>query len=76
MRHNLVAWMMVPVLRGQTCGAQSPAADVNDFKPASTNQPGRQYPQVNSEGGPDDYRDGQLTWRRDLREFAPHLFKD
>jgi hypothetical protein len=23
---------------------------VNDFKPASSNQPGRQYPQVNSEG--------------------------
>ena len=24
--------------------------DVNDFKPASSNQPGKQYPQVNSEG--------------------------
>jgi enterochelin esterase family protein len=26
------------------------AAAANDFKPASTNQPGREYPQVNSEG--------------------------
>jgi hypothetical protein len=25
-------------------------AAAEDFKPASTNQPGRQYPQVNSEG--------------------------
>ena len=32
--------------------AQPPAApaEPNDFKPASSNQPGRQYPQVNSEG--------------------------
>jgi len=28
----------------------NPPAVVDDFKPASTNQPGRQYPQVNSEG--------------------------
>ncbi|MBN2029644.1 hypothetical protein JW824_05310, partial [bacterium] len=28
----------------------TPTATVEDFKPASTNQPGRQYPQVNSEG--------------------------
>jgi enterochelin esterase-like enzyme len=27
-----------------------PGAAVEDFKPASTNQPGREYPQVNSEG--------------------------
>src|SRR5687768_2643673 len=27
-----------------------PAAPVEDFKPASSNQPGKQYPQVNSEG--------------------------
>jgi enterochelin esterase-like enzyme len=50
MRHRLVTWMMIPALWGQACGAQPPAADVNDFKPASSNQPGRQYPQVNSEG--------------------------
>ena len=52
MRHSLVAWVMVPVLWGQACWAQPPAApaEPNDFKPASSNQPGRQYPQVNSEG--------------------------
>ena len=39
-----------------TCGinfAQTNKIDsvaVEDFKPASTNQPGKQYPQVNSEG--------------------------
>src|SRR5512135_189310 len=35
------------------CWAQTNRVDtlaVEDFKPASTNQPGRQYPQVNSEG--------------------------
>ncbi len=43
---------MVPVLWGQACWAQQPAApaEPNDFKPASTNVPGSQYPQVNSEG--------------------------
>lgn len=50
MRHRLVTWMIIPVLWGQACGAQPPAADVNDFQPASSNQPGRKYPQVNSEG--------------------------
>jgi enterochelin esterase-like enzyme len=30
--------------------AQTNLAAVEDFKPASTNQPGREYPQVNSEG--------------------------
>jgi enterochelin esterase-like enzyme len=33
---------------GQT--AQTIAVAVEDFKPASTNQPGKEYPQVNSEG--------------------------
>jgi enterochelin esterase-like enzyme len=32
------------------CLAQVSPSAVNDFKPASTNQPGKQYPQVNSEG--------------------------
>jgi enterochelin esterase-like enzyme len=50
MRHRLVTWMMIPALWSQACGAQPPATDVNDFQPAASNQPGRQYPQVNSEG--------------------------
>jgi len=32
------------------CTAQTTQPAIEDFKPASTNQPGRQYPQVNSEG--------------------------
>jgi len=32
------------------CIAQTTQPVIEDFKPASTNQPGRQYPQVNSEG--------------------------
>ena len=37
------------ILFGQLCRAQeNPPAD--DWKPASTNQPGKEYPQVNSEG--------------------------
>jgi hypothetical protein len=50
MQLRFLTWMMIPILWGQACGAQPPAVDANDFKPASSNQPGRQYPQVNSEG--------------------------
>jgi enterochelin esterase-like enzyme len=52
MRQSLAAWATVAVLWAQACGAQQPAASAkaNDFKPASSNQPGRQYPQVDSEG--------------------------
>jgi enterochelin esterase-like enzyme len=35
---------------GSMCFAQTSKTVVEDFKPASTNQPGREYPQVNSEG--------------------------
>ncbi len=50
MRQDLVVWAMVPVLWCQVCRAQQPAApaEPNDFKPASTNIIGLQYPQVNS----------------------------
>jgi enterochelin esterase-like enzyme len=52
MRHSLAAWVMVPVLWGQACWAQQPAApaEANAWKPSTLNQPGKQYPQVNSEG--------------------------
>jgi enterochelin esterase-like enzyme len=49
------AWIilgLLPLLAGQPALAQAPPAQtapVEDFKPASSNQPGRQYPQVNSE---------------------------
>jgi enterochelin esterase family protein len=50
-----LALVLLPLLAGlpelaQTTSAQSaPAQVVEDFKPASSNQPGKQYPQVNSE---------------------------
>jgi len=52
MRWSLVAWATVMILWGQTYGAQPSAesADANDWKPSSLNQPGRQYPQVTSDG--------------------------
>ena len=52
MRHKLMVWMVVPVLWSQACWAQQPAAsaEVNDWKPSTLNQPGQQYPQVNSQG--------------------------
>ena len=43
--------LILIILWESLCLAQTPPAmDVNDFKPASTNVPGLQYPQVNSEG--------------------------
>src|SRR5215468_10925873 len=51
----MLALVLLPVLAGlpelaQSTPAQSESAQVKeDFKPASSNQPGKQYPQVNSE---------------------------
>ena len=43
--------IVIVLLVGGYCFAQmDQPADANDFKPASSNQPGRQYPQVDSEG--------------------------
>ncbi len=52
MRLSLIACVLLAVLWSQTCWAERAAgpAEPNDFKPASSNQPGRQYPQVDSEG--------------------------
>jgi enterochelin esterase family protein len=50
-----IAFVLLPLLAGQpgaaqTTTAQSESAQVKeDFKPAASNQPGKQYPQVNSE---------------------------
>jgi enterochelin esterase family protein len=46
---NLIALLLI--ISGSLCLAQTDESTVKeDFKPASTNQPGREYPQVNSEG--------------------------
>jgi hypothetical protein len=48
---HLPGLVLLLTFSGSLCLAQaSQPAEVNDFKPASTNQPGKPYPQVNSEG--------------------------
>jgi enterochelin esterase-like enzyme len=42
---------LLMVIGSGVCWAQTtPAPSIEDFKPASSNQPGKEYPQVNSEG--------------------------
>lgn len=52
MKHKLIGILLAVVLiTGVTCIAQAnQPADGNNWKPASTNQVGSQYPMVNSEG--------------------------
>src|SRR5512146_2979304 len=51
MNRNLTALVLSLALSGPLCLAQaSPPAEANDWKPSTLNQPGRPYPQVNSEG--------------------------
>ncbi len=51
MKTTLSVVVLISILWGPFCLAQTPpATDETDFKPASTNAPGSQYPQVNSEG--------------------------
>ena len=46
-----IALVWLALVAGQPVSAQTTSpAPIEDFKPASSNQPGRQYPQVNSEG--------------------------
>ncbi len=48
MRTGSLGLVLLPLLAGQLAWAQT--APVEDFKPASSNQAGKQWPQVNSEG--------------------------
>ncbi len=51
MKRNLTALVLSLALSGPLCLAQaSPPAEANDWKPSTLNQPGKPYPQVNSEG--------------------------
>jgi enterochelin esterase-like enzyme len=51
MKFKHVIILSVAAVAGQICFAQTnPTPVVEDFKPSSFNQPGKQYPQVNSEG--------------------------
>ena len=91
--------LSAPVVTGQTPPSPNPATPtsapilvqtappVEDWKPASSNQPGKDHPKANAEAlkaaglnsqfyvSPDTAHEWQ-TWRRSLREFAPMLFKD
>ncbi len=51
MSNKFFAIAIATVLAGSTCFAQATQpAIIEDFKPSSVNQPGQEYPQVNSQG--------------------------
>jgi hypothetical protein len=51
MKHRFSTVLIAALLASGICFAQSgQTAVVEDFKPSSVNQPGKQFPQVNSEG--------------------------
>jgi enterochelin esterase family protein len=50
MNYRSLIVVLAAVFTGGICFAQTNQVATEDFKPASTNQPGKQYPQVNSEG--------------------------
>lgn len=51
MKQTQLSVMLIVMFLSGSCFAQTAqTVAVEDFKPASTNQPGREYPQVNSEG--------------------------
>jgi len=49
-RSKIAFILFVLLTIGGYCFAQSPAKVIEDFKPSSVNQPGKEFPQVNSEG--------------------------
>jgi enterochelin esterase-like enzyme len=50
MKKQVLIILLAVLLTGGVCSAQSQTNVVEDFKPSSVNQPGKEYPQVNSEG--------------------------
>ncbi len=51
MRGSLIALVLMLAFPGSLCPAQADQpADANDWRPSTLNQPGRQYPQVTSDG--------------------------
>lgn len=50
MRTTLSAFVFASALASGVCFAQEKAVPADDWKPASSNQPGKEYPKVNSEG--------------------------
>jgi enterochelin esterase-like enzyme len=50
MKNLIPIFLSATLIAGGYCPVQSHAQVIEDFKPSSVNQPGRQFPQVNSEG--------------------------
>src|SRR5665647_1707308 len=50
LRNRIAVILIIVLMTGRFCFGQSPAKIVEDFKASSVNQPGKEYPQVNSEG--------------------------
>jgi enterochelin esterase-like enzyme len=51
MNHRLLIILLAAVITGGTCLAQTDQPKITeDFKPSTLNQPGQEYPQVNSQG--------------------------
>jgi enterochelin esterase-like enzyme len=51
MNHNAIALLLTGVISAGVCSAQSSQQAIKeDFVPSTLNQPGQQYPQVNSQG--------------------------
>ncbi len=50
MKHPILILSMAVMMAGAPCAAQTQSQGTDDFKPSSVNQPGKEYPMVNSEG--------------------------
>lgn len=50
MKWHLITIVSLLILYGSLCLAQPAQPIIEDFKPSSVNQPGKEFPQVNSEG--------------------------
>jgi enterochelin esterase family protein len=50
MKKHLFVFILLLTISGSLCFAQTSSAVVEDFKPSSVNQPGKEFPKVNSEG--------------------------
>ncbi len=50
MKNQVFVILMAVLLAGGICSAQSQTSVIEDFKPSTLNQPGKEYPMVNSQG--------------------------
>jgi predicted alpha/beta superfamily hydrolase len=50
MKKHLTAFILLMTLSASLCLAQTSQTIADDFKPSTLNQPGQEYPQVNSQG--------------------------